>query len=71
MVRLTRLNGTELWLNPVLIESIEATPDCVVTLANGHKYVTREKPEEVQTCVLAFYRQIGLIAAAVHKGEQE
>lgn len=71
MVRLTRLNGTELWLNPVLMESIEATPDCVVTMSNGHKYVIREKPEEVQASVLAFYRQTGLITAAVHKGERE
>jgi flagellar protein FlbD len=64
MVQLTRLNGSQLWLNPILIESVEATPDSVVTMSNGHKYIVSDKPDEIEHMLTAFYRSIGLIAAA-------
>ncbi|WAH35398.1 flagellar FlbD family protein [Alicyclobacillus dauci] len=70
MVRLTRLNGSEHWLNPLLIESVEATPDCVVTMTNGHKYIVRETPDEIEAMLIQFYRGIGLIAAAPGKGDE-
>ncbi|EPZ46255.1 MULTISPECIES: flagellar FlbD family protein [Alicyclobacillus] len=68
MVRLTRLNGSEIWLNPMLIESVEATPDSVITLSNGHKYLVQERPSAIEQIVTAFYRRIGLVAAQAGKG---
>ncbi|GMA61559.1 flagellar FlbD family protein [Alicyclobacillus fastidiosus] len=68
MVRLTRLNGSELWLNPLLIESVEATPDSVITLSNGHKYIVSEKPGVIEQLIADFYRGIGLVAADAGKG---
>lgn len=65
MIRLTRLNGSELWLNPLLLESVEATPDSVVTLSNGHKYIVLEKPEVIEDLAVSFYRGIGLIGASL------
>ncbi|MCL6548376.1 MAG: flagellar FlbD family protein [Alicyclobacillus sp.] len=59
MIELTRINGTKLWLNPMLMEAVERTPDTVVTMSNGHKYVVRESPEWVAEAVLAFARQVG------------
>jgi len=38
-------------LNAELIETVEATPDVVVTLTNGRKYVVRETIEEVVTAI--------------------
>ncbi|MFE7329416.1 flagellar FlbD family protein [Streptomyces sp. NPDC057565] len=35
MIRLTRFNGSHLHVNADLIESVEATPDTVVTLIDG------------------------------------
>ncbi|MCL6597360.1 MAG: flagellar FlbD family protein [Alicyclobacillus macrosporangiidus] len=69
MIRLTRLNGTALWLNPLLVESVEQTPDTVITLANGHKYVVREAAEEIGDRMAAYLRRIGLIAAEGKKEE--
>ena len=40
-------NGPVFALNPDLIERAEATPDTVVTLVNGSKYVIRESLEEL------------------------
>jgi flagellar protein FlbD len=42
-----RLRGEPLFLNADLIECIEATPDTVVTLADGRKYVVGESPDEI------------------------
>ncbi len=61
MIQLTRLNGTSLWLNPLLIESIESTPDSIVTLTNGHKYVLRETPENIARSMVNFLTDVGLI----------
>lgn len=47
MITVTRLNGPAFALNPDLIERIEATPDTVITLVEGTKYVVREPVEEI------------------------
>ncbi|RNC67284.1 MAG: flagellar protein FlbD [Desulfuromonadales bacterium] len=43
MIKLTRLDGSEFFVNPDLIELIEETPDTHITLSNGHKYLVLEK----------------------------
>jgi len=47
MVILTRLNNSEFALNPDLIELIESTPDTILTLVDGTKYVVVESLSEV------------------------
>jgi flagellar protein FlbD len=47
MISLTRLNGERIALNPELIERAEETPDTVLTLVNGTKYVVHESLDEV------------------------
>ena len=47
MIRVTRLNGDEVFVNALLIEQIEATPDTVVTLTTGKRMVVRELPDQV------------------------
>ena len=39
MIRIARLKGKEFYLNEKLIECIESTPDTIITLNNGHKYI--------------------------------
>ena len=34
-------------INPELIETIETTPDTILTLTSGKKYVVKESPEEL------------------------
>lgn len=70
MIQLTRLNGTVLWLNPLLVETIEATPDSVVTLTNGHKYIVCEDEHVIRHAMTEFYRAIGLVRGALHEGEE-
>ena len=47
MITVTRLNGPAFALNPDLIERVEATPDTVVTLVDGNKYVVQESVDEL------------------------
>jgi flagellar protein FlbD len=58
MIRITRLNGTELIVNADLIELIEATPDTIITLTTGQKLIASEPVEEVIERVIAFRRRI-------------
>lgn len=47
MIKVTRLNGKEFTLNADLIETMEETPDTVITLTGGNKYVVAESTEEL------------------------
>lgn len=47
MITLRRLNGQEFILNADLIESIEATPDTIVTLSNGKKIIVKNTLEDI------------------------
>ena len=37
----------ELYVNPELIQTVEANPDTVIALTNGSKFVVAETPAEV------------------------
>jgi len=58
MIRLTRLNRVPLVLKADLIEHIEITPDTVVSLTNGQKFVVLESADEIIRRVVSFRRQL-------------
>lgn len=58
MIKLRRLNGDEFVLNCEMIETVEATPDTVISLANGKKYIVCETIEEVVEKVLQYKGKI-------------
>ena len=58
MIRLTRINRIPLVLNSDLIEHIEVTPDTVVSLTTGQKFMVRESADEVIELVIDFRRRI-------------
>lgn len=66
MIQLTRLNGPVFALNPDLIERAEATPDTIVTLVNGSKYVVRETLDELIKLILVY--KSSLVAASQRGG---
>ena len=58
MIQLTRLNHSPLIVNADLIEHIEVTPDTVVALTNGQKFLVLETADEVVAKVIEFRRAI-------------
>lgn len=58
MIRLTRLNSSEIIVNSDLIEFVELTPDTVVSLTTGEKIIVKESAEEIIEKILDFKRMI-------------
>jgi flagellar protein FlbD len=56
MIKLTRLNGSEFWVNQDHIQFIERTPETVLSLEDGKKATVKESPEELIEKVLQFRR---------------
>lgn len=51
MIEVTKINGTKLLVNTSLIETVEETPDTVITLTDGKKIIVKESRYEVRNLV--------------------
>ena len=60
MIEVTRFDGSRIFVNPDLIELIEANPDTVISLTTQKKLVVRESPEELLARIIAYKREIGV-----------
>ncbi|KAA1417698.1 flagellar FlbD family protein [Nocardioides humilatus] len=58
MITLTRLSGTVFLLNVDLIERMDATPDTVITLVDGKKYVVCESLDTIRREVVLYRAEI-------------
>ena len=58
MIEVTRINGTKVLINPDLMELVEETPDTVITLTDGKKYVVCESASEITDLVIDYKRKI-------------
>ncbi|TCS80951.1 flagellar protein FlbD [Pectinatus cerevisiiphilus] len=63
MIKLTKFNSEsnkkgEFILNAEIIETIEQTPDTVITLLNGKKLIVDEKMDEVVRRVMTYRRAL-------------
>jgi flagellar protein FlbD len=70
MIHLTRLNHVPLIVNSDLIEHVEVTPDTVVALTTGQKFLVLESAEDVVEKVIEFRRAI-LAAGCPLKKDQD
>lgn len=59
MIKVTRLNNVEFVINSDLIETLEATPDTVITFINGKKMVVSESVDEIINKVITYRKAIG------------
>jgi flagellar protein FlbD len=59
MIELHRLNGELFLLNSDMIETIDITPDTVVRLVNGHRYIVKENYQDVKNAIVGFRRDAG------------
>lgn len=56
MIFLTKLDGKEFMINEQYIETVNETPDTVITLFNGHSYIVRESMKELQQRIIEYNR---------------
>jgi flagellar protein FlbD len=59
MIKVTRLDGKEYYINPHQIESIETRPDTTLLMLSGKYVVVREPADEVIDRIVAYRRRIG------------
>jgi len=58
VIRVTRLDGSELYLNAEFIQSVESSPDTHLVLLNGQSYVVTERDAEIVERILAYRRSV-------------
>ena len=58
MIRLTRLNGSEMYLNADLVATVESHHDTVVTLVDGRTYVVLESAEDVVASITNYRARV-------------
>ena len=58
MIKLTRMDGSEVYLNPDLIEFLEETPDTHITLSNGNNYIFLEPASVVIERIIGYRARI-------------
>lgn len=58
MIDITRMNGSMLTINAELIETVEETPDTVITLTTGRKIIVKESRQEVKNLVKSYRKDI-------------
>ena len=47
MINVTKLNGVQIIVNEDYIETVEETPDTVLTMSTGRKIIIKESRQEV------------------------
>ncbi len=57
MIIITRTNGTKLYINAELIQSVEATPDTIIMLAGNKKLIVKDTPQEIAERFIEYRRK--------------
>ena len=65
LIIVTRLNGSPMSLNCDLIERAESTPDTVLTLTDGTKFVITESVDEVIAKIQMFRASVIALAGTL------
>ena len=58
MISVTRFNDTKIVINADIIHSVEETPDTVITLTTGTKYIVKESSSDIVDRVIEYKRKI-------------
>ena len=54
MIKVTRLDGTEYYINPHQIECIEVRPDTTLIMLSGKNLIVREEVDTVLEKIIAY-----------------
>jgi flagellar protein FlbD len=65
LISVTRLNGKTITINALMIETIEETPDTMLTLTTGKKIMVLEKVTDVVSLVQSYLQLIGLVNGSI------
>ena len=58
MIRVTRFNGTKLYINAELVQTVEGQPDTVISLTSGKKVLVKEPPANVVELIISYHQKV-------------
>lgn len=67
MVKLKKINGEEIVVNARLIETVQATPDTVITLTTKKKILVMDEVDEIVDKVIDYHHKI-YSSVSIEKG---
>jgi flagellar protein FlbD len=65
MINVTCLDGRHVLVNADQIETIEQTPDTIISFSSGHKLLVRDGPVEIARRIVDYRRTIAAGAASL------
>lgn len=57
MIFITRTDGSIIYINPELIQTVESTPDTIITLVSNKKLIVKDTPREIAERFIAYRRR--------------
>ena len=60
MIKLTRLNESEIYVNPHQLETMESCPDTVIRMLSERQIIVKEGCEEIVGKIIEYRRKIGV-----------
>lgn len=58
MIEVTKINGKKMLINAEIIESVEETPDTVISFTTGKKIVVKESRQDIKNLVISYKKEI-------------
>ncbi|PXV93511.1 flagellar protein FlbD [Lachnotalea glycerini] len=58
MIEVTKLNDKKVLINSDLIESVEETPDTVISFTTGKKIIVKESRQDIKNLVISYKKEI-------------
>jgi len=62
MIKVSRLDGTEYYVNPHQIECIEIRPDTMLVMLSGKTYIVREEADVILERIETYRRRLNQFA---------
>jgi flagellar protein FlbD len=63
MIEVTRLDNSTMVVNEEKIQSLQSTPDTVITFTNNMKMLVREPVDEISRKILTYHRSIHAVGS--------
>jgi flagellar protein FlbD len=57
VIYVTQRNGSKIYINPELIQTVESTPDTVITLLSNKKMIVKDTPQEIAERFIEYRRK--------------
>ena len=57
MISVTRTNGSKIYINAELIQTVESTPDTVITLTSNKKLIVKDTAQEIAERFIEYRRK--------------